>query len=98
MEVDFKNFLITRSAGFEGSLDINLNREYPIIPFITRMLECLGLNIVATRMSQFHRQDVHKANIATVGRLVTEYNAFFACRLSMQVRNDVVYFTFLLEF
>ena len=55
MEVDFKNFLITRSAGFEGSLDININREFPIVPFITRMLECLGLNIISTRSSQFHR-------------------------------------------
>ena len=25
LEVDFKNFLITRSAGFEGALDINVS-------------------------------------------------------------------------
>ncbi len=83
MEIDFKNFLITRSAGFEGSLDINVNREYPIVPFITRMLECLGLNIIHTRVSQFARQDVHRSNITLVCRLITEYNAFFACRLSL---------------
>ena len=38
LEVDFKNFLITRSAGFEGALDVNVARDYPIIPFMTKML------------------------------------------------------------
>ena len=84
MECDFKHFLITRSAGFEGTLDINISREFPVVPFITRMLECLGLSIIGSRTSQFHRQHLHQINISLVARLVTEYNAFFACRLSMQ--------------
>ena len=84
LEVDFKNFLITRSAGFEGALDINVARDYPIIPFMTKMLECVGLNIISTRASQFRRQESHRINITVVARLVTEYNSFFACRLSIQ--------------
>ena len=28
LEVDFKNFLITRSAGFEGALDINVSTHW----------------------------------------------------------------------
>jgi hypothetical protein len=84
MEVSFKLFLVTRSAGFEGALDININRDFPVIPFTTRMLECLGLQITASRAAQFLRQDVHKTNITVVARLVTEYNTFFACRLSTQ--------------
>ena len=32
----------------------------------------------------FYRQETHRNNITVVARLVTEYNAFFACRLSSQ--------------
>ena len=51
---------------------------------MTKMLECVGLNIISTRASQFRRQETHRNNITVVARLVTEYNAFFACRLSSQ--------------
>ena len=51
LEVDFKNFLITRSAGFEGALDVNVARDYPIIPFMTKMLGMVSHEI--SKMTTF---------------------------------------------
>ncbi len=83
MEVSFKSFLVCRSAGFEGAVDVNINRDYPMIPFAVRMLESLGLNITGARSAQFQRQQMHQNNIAHVCRLVSEYNTFFACRYKL---------------
>ena len=42
MEVAFKSNIICRSAGYEGCLDISVNRDLPTASFDTRMLESLG--------------------------------------------------------
>ena len=42
MEVSFKSNIICRSAGYEGCLDISVNRDLPTASFDTRMLESLG--------------------------------------------------------
>ena len=47
MEVAFKSYLICRSAGFEGSLDINVNRNLSTASFDTNLLESLGVNIIS---------------------------------------------------
>ena len=111
MEVAFKSYLICRSAGFEGSLDINVNRNLSTASFDTNLLESLGVNIISGthlidinirfhqilfrlilcyqsiknlnlnligRMGLFQRHDLHKFNVASVCRLVNEYNMMFA--------------------
>ena len=47
MEVAFKSYLICRSAGFEGSLDVNVNRNLSTASFDTNLLESLGVNIIS---------------------------------------------------
>ena len=114
MEIAFKSYLICRSAGFEGSLDINVNRNLSTASFDTNLLESLGVNIISGthiidmhwycqilfiilekfiscyqsinnlnfnltgRMGLFQRHDLHKFNVASVCRLVNEYNMMFA--------------------
>lgn len=85
MEVAFKSFIICRGAGFEGSLDIVINRDLPTASFNTKMLESLGENIVSGRASLFERHDAHKLNVAYVCRVVCEYNITFS-QLSLSER------------
>ena len=47
MEVAFKFNLICRSAGFEGSLDVNVNRNLSTASFDANLLESLGVNIIS---------------------------------------------------
>ena len=47
MEVAFKFNLICRSAGFEGSLYVNVNRNLSTASFDANLLESLGVNIIS---------------------------------------------------
>ena len=49
MEVSFKSNLICRSAGYEGCLDISVNRDLPTAAFDTRWVP----NIITLAILQF---------------------------------------------
>ena len=58
MEVSFKSFLISRSAGNDSTLDANINRDLSTPLFDTKMLESLGLKIVESRKALFERHEI----------------------------------------
>ena len=56
LEVDFKNFLITRSAGFEGALDINVRSRL-------KFKKKCNLGKPPEKLKKIHEMNFHKKNL-----------------------------------